>query len=76
MYPDGLLAVDSNTILVALYLPTQFPCIQIIADLFVSGSGPAVIIGDTLPDRREKEVYKLVRESPAITRGGFFQIDM
>lgn len=35
--PDGLLAIDSSTMVVAPHLPKMFPWSQIIADLFASG---------------------------------------
>jgi hypothetical protein len=67
--PNGFLAIDSNTLVMAPYLPTQFPWLQIIADLFASGSGPAVIMGDNISVDLEKEVYTYQdRGSPAVAK--------
>jgi hypothetical protein len=55
--PNGFLAIDSNTLVIAPYLPIHFPWLQIIADLFASGSGPAVIMGDNIGVDRKKEMY-------------------
>ncbi|KAI4937508.1 uncharacterized protein J4E92_002239 [Alternaria infectoria] len=67
--PDGLLAIDSHTMVIAPHLPVTFPWAQIIADVFASGSGPAVIMGDNLDDDAEKEVFNLHdRGSSAVAR--------
>ncbi|KAI4696035.1 uncharacterized protein J4E88_000207 [Alternaria novae-zelandiae] len=68
--PDGLLAIDTSTMVIAPHLPTgTFPWIQIIADLFASGSGPAVIIGDHLAVDIGKEAFvHYDRGSPAVSR--------
>jgi len=71
--PDDLLAIDSSTMVIAPHLPTTFPWSQIIADLFASGSGPAVIIGDCpVTDRRQfgKKTTFTFRDrgSPAVAK--------
>ena len=67
--PDGLLAIDPSTMVVAPHLPSYFPWIQIIADLFASGSGPAVIIGDNLAVDQEKQFFAIHdRGSPAVAK--------
>ncbi|KAI4920132.1 hypothetical protein J4E90_002272 [Alternaria incomplexa] len=67
--PDGLLAIDSSTMVVAPHLPSYYPWIQIIADLFASGSGPAVIIGDNLAVDLDKQVFAINdRGSPVVAK--------
>ena len=67
--PDGLLAIGSHTMVIAPHLPVTFPWAQIIADMFASRSGPAVIMGDNLDDDAEKEVFNLHdRGSSAVAR--------
>jgi hypothetical protein len=65
--PNGFLAIDSNTLVIAPHLPIHFLWLQIIADLFASGSGPAVIVGDDIGVDRKKEMYTYQdRRSPAV----------
>ncbi|KAH6876059.1 hypothetical protein BKA58DRAFT_438011 [Alternaria rosae] len=71
--PDGLLVIDSSTMVVAPHLPKMFPWSQIIADLFASGSGLAVIIGDCpVTERRQfgkKTTFTFLdRGSPTVAR--------
>ncbi|KAG9191286.1 hypothetical protein G6011_09374 [Alternaria panax] len=67
--PDGLLEIDSNTMIIAPNLAYAFPWYQILADLFASGSGPAVMIGDHVSVNNEQVAYAL-RDcgSPAVAR--------
>ena len=69
--PDGLLAIDSSTIVVSVYLPIQVPLVQIIADLFHNqpGSGPAMVIGDDMVLDPAKSFYSLSeRAAPHVAR--------
>jgi hypothetical protein len=68
--PDGLLAVDADTLVVSAFVPVQYPYQQIIADFFTSSSkGPAAFLCDNLTADTEKKVYKLSeRGSPAVAR--------
>jgi hypothetical protein len=68
--PDGLLAVDQNTLVISAFLPVQYAMPQIIADLFVSSSkGPAAFLCDNLTIHAEKRVYTMKdRMSPAVAR--------
>ena len=67
--PDGLLAIDSHTMVIAPNLPVAYPWAQIIADLFASGSGPAIIMGDHLAADQEQKIFKIQdRGSPAVAR--------
>ncbi|KAJ8109464.1 hypothetical protein OPT61_g7441 [Boeremia exigua] len=69
--PDGLLAVDSNTIVMTAFLPVRYPLMQIIADMFhgMEGKGPAAMICDELDLNPHQELYALGnRSSPAVAR--------
>jgi len=67
--PDGLLAIDSHTMVIAPNLPVTYPWAQIIADLFASESGPAIIMGDHLAADQQQKIFKIQdRGSPAVAR--------
>jgi hypothetical protein len=67
--PDGLLAIDRNTLVVTSFVPNQYPLLQIIADLFMQRSGPAAILCDRITVDPEQSLYTLYnRSSPAVAR--------
>lgn len=52
--PKGVLTIDEETLVIAAFVPTQFPLMQIIADAFEEGRGPAGFIIDHT-ERRHSE---------------------
>jgi hypothetical protein len=67
--PDGLLAITPSTLVVTAFLVVQYPLLQIIADLFADGSGPAAILCDNLHVDLNKSLYMIRdRGSPAVAR--------
>ncbi|KAH6642119.1 hypothetical protein C7974DRAFT_350387 [Boeremia exigua] len=69
--PDGLLAIDSNTIVLTAFLPVAYPLMQVMADMFHGrkGEGPAAIICDDMALDLDQELYTLRdRASPAVAR--------
>jgi hypothetical protein len=69
--PDGLLAIDSKTIVITAFLPVGYPLMQIIADMFsgTKGEGPAAIICDSMELDPSREFYSLTdRSSPEVAR--------
>jgi hypothetical protein len=69
--PEGLLAIDSGTLVVTAFLPVQMPLVQIIADLFSkdASKGPVAVICDTMTVDTAKREYSLSdRASPAAAR--------
>ncbi|KAL6709193.1 hypothetical protein ACN47E_002009 [Coniothyrium glycines] len=57
--PEGLLAVDSETLVVTAFLPTTVPLMQILADLFGKSQdqGPAMILADDMYLAQNKREY-------------------
>lgn len=49
--PYGLLAIDRYTLVIAPFVPTAFPVMQIIADMFEEGQGPAGFLIDNIQRR-------------------------
>ena len=69
--PDGLLRIDSGTLVVTAFLPVQVPLMQIVADLFAEkpGNGPVAVIGDRMQLEEKRKGYSLkMRDSPAVAR--------
>jgi hypothetical protein len=67
--PDGLLAITRNTLVVTVFVPNQYPLLQIIADLYARGSGPAAIFCERIHVDTKQELYKIYnRASPAVAR--------
>jgi hypothetical protein len=69
--PDGLLAINANTLVVTAFLPVQVPLVQIIVDLFSENpaQGPAAILCDIMAVDVEKREYSLTHcASPATAR--------
>lgn len=67
--PHGLLAIDENTLVIAPFLPTSVPVMQIIADMFPLGSGPAALIVDKMDLNPERGYFNhMCRTSPEVIR--------
>jgi hypothetical protein len=69
--PDGLLAIDSSSIVVTAFLPVHYPLMQIIVDMFhgTNGEGPAAIVCDSMALDPTREFYALRdRSSPEVAR--------
>lgn len=69
--PDGLLAIDSSSIVVTAFLPVHYPLMQIIADMFhrTNGEGPAAIVCDSVSLDPTREFYALRdRSSPEVAQ--------
>ncbi|KAH9877934.1 hypothetical protein J1614_003151 [Plenodomus biglobosus] len=67
--PEGLLAVDPNTLVITAFLPFQVPLVQILVDLFAFASGPAAFLCDRMALDVHKLEYTLQdRDSPAVAR--------
>jgi hypothetical protein len=49
--PYGLLEIDQNTLVIGAYVPTSFPLMQIIADMFDEHQGPAGFLIDHISRR-------------------------
>jgi hypothetical protein len=66
--PDSL-AITRNTLVVTAFVPNQYPLLQIIADLYARGSGPAAIFCDRIHVDTKQELYTIYnRISPAVAR--------
>lgn len=68
---DGLLAIDSSSIVVTAFLPVHYPLMQIIADMFheTNGEGPADIVCDSMSLDPTREFYALRdRSSPEVAQ--------
>ncbi|KAI4954145.1 hypothetical protein J4E91_001855 [Alternaria rosae] len=59
--PDGLLAIDADTLVVTAFLPVQMPLVQIMTDLFSENptQGPAAILCDVMKFDTGKREYPL-----------------
>ncbi|KAL1606426.1 hypothetical protein SLS60_003830 [Paraconiothyrium brasiliense] len=70
--PQGVLAIDQDTFVIGAFVPTEFPLMQIIADSFEEGQGPAAFLIDNIQRRcKEPEMYKINdRLSPRAVRMG------
>ncbi|RAR08663.1 hypothetical protein DDE83_005867 [Stemphylium lycopersici] len=69
--PDGLLAINSGTLLVTAYLPFSMPLMQIVADLFAEdpSQGPVAMICDEMELDADKREYSVRdRASPGVAR--------
>lgn len=69
--PEGLLAIDANTIVMTAFLPIGYPLMQIMADMFhgKNGEGPTAIICDSMDLDPAQELYTLQeRASPEVAR--------
>ncbi|KAJ4366471.1 hypothetical protein N0V83_008107 [Neocucurbitaria cava] len=67
--PEGLLAIDEHTLIVTAFLPVEVPLMQILADLFAAGGGPAMMICDRMKPDTEKTEYTLRdRDAPHVAR--------
>ncbi|KAJ4290588.1 hypothetical protein N0V90_010806 [Kalmusia sp. IMI 367209] len=68
--PHGFRFIDEHTLVIAAFLPYEFPLMQIIADLFEEGRGPAGIIIDNLErNSQEPGMYRINdRLSPRVVR--------
>lgn len=49
--PDGILDIDEETLVVGVYVPTNFPILQVVADMFDEGAGPAGFLIDHVEHR-------------------------
>ncbi|KAJ4356566.1 uncharacterized protein N0V89_004600 [Didymosphaeria variabile] len=57
--PQGVLAIDQNTLVIGAFVPTAFPLMQIMADSFEEGQGPAAFLIDNIQRRcDEPGMYK------------------
>lgn len=67
--PEGLLAIDEHTLIVTAFLPMEVPLMQILADFFATGGGPAMMICDRMKPDPEKTKYTLCdRDAPHVAR--------
>jgi hypothetical protein len=69
--PEGILAIDSHTIVMTAHLPVTMPLMQIIADLSEGHeeNQPAAILCDNMKLDIHKEMYSLSdRSSPSVAR--------
>ncbi|KAF2706066.1 hypothetical protein K504DRAFT_460151 [Pleomassaria siparia CBS 279.74] len=67
--PDGILAIDESTLVISAFLPNSVPLMQVIADMFDPGTGPAGIMVDNLNVSKTKILFRCKeRGSPAVTR--------
>lgn len=69
--PDGLLAIDSNTVVLTAFLPIGYPLMQVISDMFhgTNGEGPTAIVCDSMDLNPQRELYTLGdRSSPAVAQ--------
>ena len=58
--PDGILRIDKETLVVGVYPPTSFPIMQVVADMFEEGDGPAAFLIDNVKLREpdDRNMYR------------------
>lgn len=67
--PQAFLEIDEHTLVLTFCLPFAVPLMQILADMFEPGKGPAALLCDTLSLDPERSLYRYRRrESPAVCR--------
>ncbi|KAF2873842.1 hypothetical protein BDV95DRAFT_467935, partial [Massariosphaeria phaeospora] len=67
--PHGLLAIDEQTLVMTAFLPHGVPLMQIVADMFPPGGGPAGFICDRMDLNVQQRMYSLRdRSSPGVAR--------
>ncbi|KAF9736684.1 hypothetical protein PMIN06_002716 [Paraphaeosphaeria minitans] len=59
--PRGLLEMNQDTLVIAAFVPTMFPVMQIVADMFEKGQGPAGFLIDNIqPKCAEPGMYRVM----------------
>jgi hypothetical protein len=67
--PEGMIAVDEHTLVVAPFLPKAYPLMQLLTGKFEGGTGPAGFLCDEMELSEEKVWYICIdRDSPEVVK--------